>query len=85
MIKIIAASALVALSSVAFAEKSDVLSMEIQDGKLSEAVALVNGYCQGIVDTVEVKNPNEVLSLKLENISCKDAASLLTAYDAGKA
>ncbi len=73
----------IAISGAVFAEST--FDMEIKNGTLAEAANLVNGFCKAEMAPIEVKNPSEVVSIKFESTSCKDAAKLIRDFDAKKA
>ena len=75
----------IAISTSSLAVEETKFDMEVQNGKLSEAVKLVNGLCEKKHGALNVDNPDKELSLKFESISCTEALNLLKDYDQGAA
>lgn len=73
------------LASVAVANAADTFSLDLQDETLATAASLVNGFCEKQVGKLDVKNPTEKLTIKLEDATCDLAVKLLKDFDEGRA
>ena len=70
------------LSSLTYAaEKKDTFSIDIKDGKLSEAASLVNQFCKSETAPITLKFPSEKVTIKAESITCKEATKLISDFD----